>query len=296
LLGVSTSTIVSSVNATSSPQVSLILGCYSLNGFSTVTGLNCGGNGTCQIGIFFDKSSNKCVSSISYCQNLNGPYTAYNSSNNSCECLSGYSLDSKNTCVVQKTGYQVCADMNATWDGVSKNSSGGFTCTCKTGYVTSSDGKSCSPQNGYQVCSQAYQNETWDGTYSSAGKFNCVCLSGYVLNSAKTGCELPKVNTSVPTTYYTPSYSSSALGRNKGEVVLKKIGCDYYIVETSMGYSLLEWYGGYDPDEDDILYGNLNAYGFKDITTESGNSSRAWIDDYMLSKSRAVEKYYDKCD
>jgi len=42
-----------------------------------------------------------------------------------------------------KNGYQVCNDMNATWDGTSYTSSGGFNCTCKTGYVSGSDGKSC---------------------------------------------------------------------------------------------------------------------------------------------------------
>ena len=49
----------------------------------------------------------------------------------------------------------------------------------------------------------------------------------------------------------------------KGEVVLKKSGCDYFIVETYMGYDLLEWYGGNDPDEGDILSGNFESYGFE---------------------------------
>ena len=29
----------------------------------------------------------------------------------------------------------------------------------------------------------------------------------------------------------------------KGEVVLKKSGCDYFIVESNMGFAILEWYG-----------------------------------------------------
>jgi hypothetical protein len=52
-----------------------------------------------------------------------------------------------------KTGYQVCGDMNATWDGTSYTSGGEFSCTCKTGYVhpSSPDGKSCviATVNGY---------------------------------------------------------------------------------------------------------------------------------------------------
>lgn len=90
--------------------------------------------------------------------------------------------------------------------------------------------------------------------------------------------------------------SYSSLGRNKGEVVFSKSDCDYYIVETSLGYSLLEWYGGFYQDEGDIIYGNLNNYGFKDITNDSGRSGKVWIDDWMLSESSAIEKYYDKCD
>jgi hypothetical protein len=50
---------------------------------------------------------------------------------------------------VPKTGYQVCGDTNATWDGYSRTSSGGFSCTCRTGYNVSADGKSCVIQNYY---------------------------------------------------------------------------------------------------------------------------------------------------
>jgi len=49
-----------------------------------------------------------------------------------------------------------------------------------------------------------------------------------------------------------PSNASAA----KGVVVYYKSGCDYYIVETNMGYVLLEWYGGNDPSEGDTLVGD----------------------------------------
>ena len=42
----------------------------------------------------------------------------------------------------------------------------------------------------------------------------------------------------------------------QGVVVLKKAGCDYYIVETKMGFALLEWYGGNDPDVGDTIVGD----------------------------------------
>ena len=88
----------------------------------------------------------------------------------------------------------------------------------------------------------------------------------------------------------------SSSGKNVGTVVLSESGCDYYLVETSLGYSLLEWYGGFVQVEGGIIYGNINSYGMKDITNRSGRSGRAWVEDYMLSKSRAMEKYYDKCN
>lgn len=48
----------------------------------------------------------------------------------------------------------------------------------------------------------------------------------------------------------------------KGVVVYKNGGCDYFIVETNRGYSLLEWYGGNDPNRGDVLVGNYESYGF----------------------------------
>ena len=82
----------------------------------------------------------------------------------------------------------------------------------------------------------------------------------------------------------------------KGVVVLYKSRCSYYIVETNLGYAILEWYGGNDPSEGDVLVGDFETYGMKDIynlTTDS--ETKVWVEDFWLSKSRAIEKYYDKC-
>lgn len=82
----------------------------------------------------------------------------------------------------------------------------------------------------------------------------------------------------------------------KGAVAYKKSGCDYFIAETVSGYVLLEWYGGNDPDEGDIIVGNFESYGFKDIYNLTADSElRVWVEDYMLSKSSVIEKYFDKC-
>lgn len=299
IISSSTSKIITTPQT--SKVTSSVAGCLSLVGYSTVNGLSCSGNGTCKSGSFFSTTTSACMESLTYCQNQNGIYATYDSVKNSCGCQVGYVIDSKNTCSIPRNGYQVCGDMNGIWDGTSYTSGGGFNCTCKTGYTSSTDGKTCivNPvKTGYQICSEAFANETWDGTFSSDNKYNCVCLSGYEADTVTgKGCKIISKQAQTPVNYYNYSgYTSSSLGKNKGEVVFSKSGCDYYIVETSLGYSLLEWYGGFLQDEGDIIYGNLNSYGMKDITSSSGRSGRVWIDDYMLSKTSAVEHYYDKCN
>ena len=90
--------------------------------------------------------------------------------------------------------------------------------------------------------------------------------------------------------------SKEALGA-QGAVVLRVSGCDYYVVETNMGYAILEWFGGNDPSTGDVLVGDYESYGMKDIHNLTVDSeSRVWVEDYFLSKNRALEKLQDKCD
>ena len=83
----------------------------------------------------------------------------------------------------------------------------------------------------------------------------------------------------------------------KGVVVYYKSGCDYFIAETNMGYALLEWYGGYDPNKGDVIAGDIDSYGMKDIhNLTADQETHIWVEDFMLSKDRAIEKYFHKCD
>lgn len=82
----------------------------------------------------------------------------------------------------------------------------------------------------------------------------------------------------------------------KGIVVYKKSGCDYFIVETIMGYALLEWYGGSDPDEGDIIIGNFESFGFKDIYNLTADSELSvWVEDYWLSWKDVIKLYIEYC-
>lgn len=86
-------------------------------------------------------------------------------------------------------------------------------------------------------------------------------------------------------------------GQGQATVVFRKSGCDYMILENNRGYIVAEWMGGNDPDQGDNIGGNLNSYGTKEFYNLSRNSkTKLWIDDYMLSKDRALEKISDKCD
>jgi hypothetical protein len=123
--------------------VSSVPGCTVGAQFSATTGLSCSGDGTCASGSIFDSTTSSCVTPLMYCQNRNGVNATYNSVDNSCGCVAGYTLNNSSVCAIQRNGYQVCSDMNATWDGSSYTSGGGFNCTCKSGYTPSYDGKTC---------------------------------------------------------------------------------------------------------------------------------------------------------
>jgi hypothetical protein len=83
------------------------------------------------------------------------------------------------------------------------------------------------------------------------------------------------------------------------KIIFKKSGCRGYFLADgdSGGVYLLEWYGGYDPDVGDEIVGDIKSYGFKDVFYPQKNmSGRVYVDDYMLSRSRALEKITEKCN
>ena len=80
-------------------------------------------------------------------------------------------------------------------------------------------------------------------------------------------------------------------------VVAHQSGCqDYFVASGPKGFYLLEWYGGHDPSVGDVLVGDIDGYGFKDVFYEpNGLTGRVYVDDYQLSKSSVIEKYTEKC-
>jgi len=82
----------------------------------------------------------------------------------------------------------------------------------------------------------------------------------------------------------------------RGVVTHQISGCDYYVVATRTGYAVLEWFGGYDPDEGDVLVGAFEEYGMHDIHDETvDEETTVWVEDYWLSKEDALDKLAEQC-
>ena len=84
---------------------------------------------------------------------------------------------------------------------------------------------------------------------------------------------------------------------DNAEVVSFPSSCDYFIVNGNRGYHLLKWYGGYEPSEGDIILGDINSNGFKDVYFPlKERESRVYVEDYSMSESRAFEHYNEHCN
>lgn len=83
---------------------------------------------------------------------------------------------------------------------------------------------------------------------------------------------------------------------SKGVVAKRISGCDYFMVDATAGYAVLEWYGGHDPDSGDLLIGKFETYGMHDILDDTADETlNVWTEDYGLSRARALEVLVDKC-
>ena len=83
---------------------------------------------------------------------------------------------------------------------------------------------------------------------------------------------------------------------DKAVIVLYRSGCDYFIAKGRSGFYLLEWYGGYDPSEGDLIFGAIDSYGFHEAYYPSlDTEGNIYVEDYWLSKSQALEEYIEYC-
>lgn len=55
------------------------------------------------------------------------------------------------------------------------------------------------------------------------------------------------------------------LSRERGEVVYSSSTCNYYVIGTYNGYTIVRAWGGYKPYEGSIVYGDLSYRGTRDM-------------------------------
>jgi len=80
------------------------------------------------------------------------------------------------------------------------------------------------------------------------------------------------------------------LNKERGEVVLSDPYCQYYVVETIYGYTILRSFGSYKPYEGSIVYGDFSNYGLRDFYNRSnGQIITAEVKDYWLSYFEAQD-------
>jgi hypothetical protein len=80
------------------------------------------------------------------------------------------------------------------------------------------------------------------------------------------------------------------LSKERGEVVYSDSYCNYYVVETSGGYTVIRSYGGYKPHEGSIVYGDLSYSGTGDIyNRSSGIVFTGTVTDYWLTYYEAQD-------
>ena len=85
------------------------------------------------------------------------------------------------------------------------------------------------------------------------------------------------------------------LSKERGEVVLSDPYCQYFVIETYDGYTILRSYNGYKPSEGSIVYGNFSNYGTKDYYDRSyGTIFTAEVKEYWLTYFEAQDaiNYY----
>jgi hypothetical protein len=78
------------------------------------------------------------------------------------------------------------------------------------------------------------------------------------------------------------------------EVVAAIGGCKYFVVEQAASYSLVEDWLCFRPRRGDIGYGDVSSYGIQEVTL-GGSRCSVYVDDWLLGRSRALDKLANKC-
>lgn len=80
------------------------------------------------------------------------------------------------------------------------------------------------------------------------------------------------------------------LAKERGVVVYSDSYCNYYVVETNNGYTIIRSNGIYKPFESSVVYGDFSFRGFREFYNRSTSLVfTGTVTDYWLSYSEAQD-------
>ena len=83
---------------------------------------------------------------------------------------------------------------------------------------------------------------------------------------------------------------------DEGIVVKYVSGCSYYVVKTQIGFVILNWYGGKNPEEGDKIVGDLERYGLKSAQNVTKDENmRIFVEKHGISEDEAMERIEKEC-
>ncbi|MBI1342640.1 MAG: hypothetical protein GC171_06895 [Terrimonas sp.] len=85
------------------------------------------------------------------------------------------------------------------------------------------------------------------------------------------------------------------LNQERGVVVYSSYNCNYYVLETYNGYTIIRASGGIMPYEGDVIYGDLSHFGYGSFYNRSyGGLINGTLTDFWLNYSEAQNRidYY----
>ena len=92
------------------------------------------------------------------------------------------------------------------------------------------------------------------------------------------------------------AFANSAYASH-AEVVSFPSGCDYFIAKGNRGYYLCKCINGYRPCLGDVILGDIDSNGLKNIYYPlKEREGVIYVEDYSMSKSSSIEHYKKLCN
>jgi hypothetical protein len=106
----------------------------------------------------------------------------------------------------------------------------------------------------------------------------------FLASCSKTDVTIPPVDESV------------WLSKERGIVVASDFNCDYFVVQTNRGYTVLRNWGGISPFSGSTIYGDLSSWGVKTLYNRSeGRLINADVRDYWMGYFQAMDQVQWGC-